>query len=278
MPVNLPTSLLRSFVAIVESGSMLSATEQVFVTQSALSLQIKRLEELVQQPLFVRDGRKLVLTASGDVLLGYARRLLALHDEALVSVKGGGFSGPVRFGTVQDFAETFLTGILARFAELHPDSLVYARVAGTAELQTLLERGQLDVLVGFSATDDPATVRTAPMRWYGSDALLDRRPLPLAVLEKPCRFREAAINALDARDIPWRIAVETPNLSTLRSAVEAGLGLTARTDLFVQGFSPLDTQALPALPQVSCIMQSSKAGAKAVDRLANLTHNVLESL
>jgi DNA-binding transcriptional LysR family regulator len=219
-----------------------------------------------------------VLTASGDVLLGYSRRLLILHDEALVSVKGGIFSGPVRFGTVQDFAETFLTGILARFSELHPDSHVYARVAGTAELQTLLECGQLDVLVGFSATDDPATVRTAPMRWYGDVALLDRRPLPLAVLEKPRRFREAAINSFDARDIPWRIAVETPNLSTRRSAVEAGLGITARTELFLKGFSPLDSQALPQLPQVACIMQRSNAGAKAVDRLASLTHNVLETL
>lgn len=278
MPVNLPTALLRSFVAIVESGSMLSATEQVFVTQSALSLQIKRLEELVQQPLFVRDGRKLVLTAAGDVLLGYARRLLSLHDEALLSVKGGGFSGPVRFGTVQDFAETFLTGILARFAELHPDSHVFARVAGTAELQTLLERGQLDVLVGFAATDHPASVRTAPMRWYGGEALLDRRPLPLAVLEKPCRFREAAINSLEAREIPWRIAVETPNLSTLRAAVEAGLGITARTDLFLKGFAPLETQALPPLPQVACIIQAGNTRAKAADRLAGLTHNVLESL
>ena len=108
--------------------------------------------------------------------------------------------------------------------------------------------------------------------------MLDRRPLPLAVLEKPCRFREAAINSLDARDIPWRIAVETPNLSTLRCAVEAGLGITARTDLFLKGFSPLDSQALPNLPQVACIMQSSGGSAKAVTRLADLTRNVLETL
>jgi len=79
MTTNLPTTMLRSFVAIVEAGSMLGAAEQVFVTQSALSLQVKRLEELVQQPLFLREGRRLSLTAAGEILLGYARRVLALR-------------------------------------------------------------------------------------------------------------------------------------------------------------------------------------------------------
>src|ERR1700710_775028 len=137
MPVNLPTTLLRSFVAIVDTGSMLNAAEQVFVTQSALSLQIKRLEELVQQPLFTREGRRLALTAAGDVLLDYARRILALHDEAVQAVNSGHFSGPVRVGMVQDFAETLLSGLLARFAALHPDSQIYGRVAGTVELLAL---------------------------------------------------------------------------------------------------------------------------------------------
>ena len=104
MTVNLPTNMLRSFVAIVETGSMLNASEQVFVTQSALSLQIKRLEELVQQHLFLREGRRLTLTSAGEVLLGYARRILALHDEAVAAITTGRFEGPVRIGMVQDFA------------------------------------------------------------------------------------------------------------------------------------------------------------------------------
>src|ERR1700709_1563617 len=156
MPVNLPTNLLRSFVAIVDTGSMLNATEQVFVTQSALSLQIRRLEEMVQQSLFTREGRRLVLTAAGAVLLDYARRVLTLHDEALAAVNAGQFTGPVRIGMVQDFADTLLAGALARFAELHPSSQIYARVAGTVELHTLLERSRLDKIVGFAAADDPA--------------------------------------------------------------------------------------------------------------------------
>jgi DNA-binding transcriptional LysR family regulator len=278
MPLNLPTNLLRSFVAIVDTGSMLSATEKVFLTQSALSLQIKRLEELVQQPLFVRDGRRLLLTGAGETLLGYARRLLHLHDEALQAVKGGRYAGQVRFGTVQDFAETFLTGILARFAELHPEAQVFARVAGTAELQELLERGQLDVMVGFAGPDDGYGVRTAPMRWYGEATLALRQPVPLAVLEKPCRFREAAVRTLESHGIAWRLAVETPNLSTLRSAVAAGLGITARTDLFLRDFQPADDAGLPALPGVACILQAGPQPAGPVRRLAELTRETLEAL
>ena len=154
MPVNLPTNLLRSFVAIVDVGSMLGAAEQVYVTQSALSLQIKRLEDMIQQPLFVREGRRLVLTAQGGLLLDYARRVLVLHDEAVTAVSSGQVAGPVRIGMVQDFAETLLSGVLAHFAELHPDAQIYVRVAGTAELLGLLDQDGLDLIVGYAAADD----------------------------------------------------------------------------------------------------------------------------
>src|ERR1700709_1052678 len=133
MPVNLPTNLLRSFVAIVETGSRLNASDRVFVTQSALSLQIKRLEELLQQPLFHRDGRRLTLTPSGELMLDAARRVLNLHDEAVVAVTAGEFVGPARIGMVQDFAELLLSGLLGQFAELHPPTPIYAAVPGTAE-------------------------------------------------------------------------------------------------------------------------------------------------
>jgi DNA-binding transcriptional LysR family regulator len=270
MAVNLPTNMLRSFVAIVDTGSMLNASEQVFVTQSALSLQIKRLEELIQQPLFLREGRRLSLTAAGELMLSYARRVLALHDEALAAISAGRFAGPVRIGMVQDFADLLLSGLLARFAELHPDAQISARVAGTAELLELVERGQLDVAIGYAAAGDPHAIRVAPTLWLGDEALTVKETLPLAVLEKPCRFREAAIAALDAEGRPWRIAVETPNLSTLRAAVAAGLGLTCRTDIFMQDLAVLPSGRLPPLPDVSCILLARDQGGEAVEHLVNL--------
>jgi DNA-binding transcriptional LysR family regulator len=278
MPVNLPTTLLRSFVAIVDTGSMLNAAEQVYVTQSALSLQIKRLEELVQQALFTREGRRLVLTPAGDVLLDYSRRVLSLHDEAIAAVSAGHFAGPVRVGMVQDFAETLLKGLLAQFSELHRDSQIFARVAGTAELLTMLERGQLDIIIGYAAADDPAAIKVAPMAWYGDPELARRDVVPLAVLETPCRFREAAIASLNAAGQPWRIAIETPNLSTLRAAVEAGLGLTCRTHLFLPETESLTDVDLPALPQVACIVAKANDLAQATARLAELAVEVVRDL
>jgi DNA-binding transcriptional LysR family regulator len=278
MPVNLPTTMLRSFVAIVDTGSMLNASEQVFVTQSALSLQIKRLEELVQQQLFLREGRRLALTAAGETLLGYARRLLSLHDEALTAISERRFSGPVRIGMVQDFADLLLTGLLARFAELHDDASIFARVAGTAELVEMLERGQLDIVIGYAAALDPDALRITPMGWFGDEALAAREVLPLAVLEKPCRFREAAIAALEAEGRRWRIAVETPNLSTLRAAVAAGLGVTCRTGLLLKDLERIEGDVLPALPEVACILLLADGRGEAARHLAGLTRDLIGEL
>lgn len=278
MPLNLPTNLLRSFVAIIDTGSMIGASEHVLLTQSALSLQVKRLEDMVQQQLFMREGRRLALTPAGETLLGYARRLLALNDETVSAVGAGHFAGPIRIGMVQDFAETMLGGILARFAELHPDSQLFARVAGTAELLALMEGGQLDIVVGYAGSDDPGAIQVAPMAWYGHEALAALPVVPLAVLEKPCRFREAAIAAFEAAGQPWRIMVETPNLSTLRAAVEAGLGVTARTRLFLGDAETLTGTSLPALPHVACIVRKSGKFDDAARRLFELAVQVVRGL
>jgi DNA-binding transcriptional LysR family regulator len=259
MTVNLPTNLLRSFVAIVDAGSMLSATGQVFVTQSALSLQIRRLEELVNQTLFKREGRRLALTPAGELLLTFARRLLDMHDEAVLAVSSQDVAGPVRVGMVQDFADTLLAGALKSFAERYPNTRVFARVAGTAELLMMLDRHQLDVAVGFDSAEVQRAIRTAPMTWYGDPDLAQQDVVPLAVLEKPCRFREAAIASLEAAGVRYRISVETPNLSTLRAAVQARLGIACRTHLFPGNLAAVPPSLLPPLPAVACIV------AKAAD-------------
>ena len=270
MAVNLPTELLRSFAAIVDSGSMLRATERVFVTQSALSLQMKRLEDIVQVQLFRRDGRRLGLTPAGTALLGYARDMLAVNDRAVAALTGDTLNGPARIGFVQDFAETLLGGVLARFAELNPDTQLQVRVGGSAELLELLASDRMDVLLCMGAEDDPAAVQTAPMQWLGAQDLAARDPVPLAVLELPCRFRDASIAALEAAGRPYRIALETPSLSALRAAVDSGLGVTCRTTLFMD--RPIDTIAarLPALPRVAYARHIRPSPPTAISRLADL--------
>ncbi|MBO9546306.1 MAG: LysR family transcriptional regulator [Caulobacter sp.] len=272
MVTNLPTELLRSFVAIVDSGSMLRATERVFVTQSALSLQMKRLEETVLTPLFHREGRRLVLTPAGQTLLPRAREILALNDRAVVALTGDALAGPARVGFVQDFAETLLSGVLARFAQLNPDTQLQVRVAGSPELLGLLEADRLDVVLCMGAADDPRAARVVPMVWHGDSSLAETEVLPIAILESPCRFRDAALAALERDGRPYRVALETPSLSALRAAVQAGLAVTCRTSLFLPERAPLTTNRLPSLPEVAYVQRTNDTPHASIAKLAQLIH------
>jgi len=267
MVVNLPTELLRSFAAIVDAGSMQRATERVYVTQSALSLQMKRLEDLVQAPLFKRDGRKLTLTPAGQSMLGHAREILAANDRAVTALSGDVLAGPARIGFVQDFAETLLSGVLAGFARLNPETQLQVRVGNSAELLELMQADEMDVLLCMSAQDDPAAVRTAPMQWLGNADLAGEKVLPLAVLERPCRFRDAALAALEQAGRPHRVVLETPSLAALRAAVNSGLGLTCRTTHFMDAAVDAD---LPALPQVAYVRHIRSDPHPTIGRLADL--------
>jgi len=279
MAVNLPTDLLRSFAAIVDSGSMLKATERVFVTQSALSLQMKRLEETVQAPLFHRDGRRLVLTPVGQTLLAYARELLAVNDRAVSAVTGDALAGPARVGLVQDFAETLLSGVLSRFAQLNPEAQLQVRVGGSQELLDLLTSDRLDTVLCMGAADDAAAICTAPTIWLGDEVLLDQEILPVAVLERPCRFRDAMLSSLDVSGRPYRIVLETPSLSVLRAAVHSGLGVTCRTELF--GARQIGCEAaatLPALPGVAYARHLRSSPHPTINRLAELIRTAVLDL
>lgn len=270
MATNLPTELLRSFVAIVDSGSMLRATERVFVTQSALSLQMKRLEETVLTPLFHRDGRRLVLTPAGQTLLPRAREILALNDSAVVALTGDVLAGPARVGLVQDFAETLLSGVLARFSQLNPDTQLQVKVGGSPELLELLSSDRLDVVLCMGSADDPAAARVAPMIWHGEEGLADQAVLPIAILEAPCRFRDAALAALQRQGRAYRVVLETPSLSALRAAVLSGLAVTCRTALFLPERQPL--VGLPALPDVAYIHKVNTSPHASISKLSKLVH------
>ena len=271
MAVNLPTELLRSFAAIVDSGSMLRATERVFVSQSALSLQMKRLEETVQTPLFHRDGRRLALTPAGQSLLTFAREILATNDRAVTALNGDALAGPARVGLVQDFAETLLSGVLARFSHRNPDALLQVRVGGSPALLEDLAADRLDVVLCIGAADDPAAIRVAPMTWVGDSQLAAQEVLPIAVLERPCRFRDAALAALDAEGRAYRVVLETPSLSVLRAAVDSGLAITCRTSIFSDRALDADTTAsLPRLPKVAYVRHTRASSHPTIDRLAEL--------
>lgn len=255
---SIDTELLRSFVAIADHGGFTRAAEAVNRTQSAVSMQMKRLEEdVLQRPLFERSGRQVRLTAEGQVLLGYARRILKLHGEVITTLRQPHMVGAVRIGTPDDYVMRFLPGILARFAQAYP--LVQVEVHCEPSGQ-LLGRKDLDLTI---VTREPGTeigqlLRQERFVWAeaaGFD-LHQQRPIPLAMFNSGCFCRAWVCNALEAAEIDYRIAYTSPSLSAIMALVGAGLAVTAQlqslipTDLRILG----EAEGLPPLPLSSIVL------------------------
>jgi len=257
-PACFDLDVLRTLVLAVDLGGFVGAARRVGRTQSAVSLQMRRLEDHAGQPLFTRAGRSFALTAAGELVLGYARRLLALNDEAVAAVRGSQLASPVRLGVLPDFAETWLPPVLARFARTHPAARLEVQVDRGLAMLDALDRGRLDLALVFDA-DRARGVRLAelPMAWiarraarWSSDA---RWGLPLVMLDAPCAFRTAALAALDRAGIRWHVAFTSQSLNGIWAAVGAGLGLTVRTRVGVpRGLEVVGRGAgLPVLPAIA---------------------------
>lgn len=230
---HLDPDLLRTFLAFADSGSLGRAASIVGRSPSAVTTQMQRLEELIGEPLFVPAGRGRVLTTTGQELAGHARRILEAHRAALLSLKGSRAEGRLTLATTQDFAEHGLAPLLRLFAETHARLRLNLRVGRSVELAQAFEGGEIDVLITMRlkpSPDEVAVIRE-PMVWLaGADGLVRRDDeLPLALLDPPCGFREAALSALDRAGRSYRIAATSQSLSGLKSAVAAGVALTLRT-------------------------------------------------
>jgi DNA-binding transcriptional LysR family regulator len=289
--------VLRTFVTGVDMGSFAKAADRLGRSTSAVSAQLKKLEDQLGMPVLRKEGRGMVTTSAGEALLGYARRLLELNDEAATAVRGAELAGSVRLGLQEDFGEHLLTEVLGRFARVHPKLRIEARVARNVALMEQMAGGRLDLVLawdsgasaGAAASLAPLAgmplapeITRLPLRWIGAsnspaplpDAV---EPLPLVMMEAPCMMRSQAIAALDAACIPWRIAFSSPSLGGVWAAVAAGLGVTVRTGLVLpRGVLALEGAALPALPVVGLRLHRAEAQLSApAQRLHDI---VLEAL
>ncbi|WP_026793127.1 LysR substrate-binding domain-containing protein [Pleomorphomonas oryzae] len=277
---NLDMDALRSFVWGIDAGSFARAADRLGRSTSAVSAQLKKLEEQAGMPLVRKSGRGLALTDGGEQLLSYARRLLALNDEAVSALRGAELEGWARLGIQEDFGETVLPRVLGRFARAHPKVRVEGRIARNAELMEKIASGQLDLALAWDDGGALADERiaAAPLCWLGSaaEAPAWRResgePLPLVVLEAPCLLRTIACEHLDRQGIPWRVAFVTPSLGGLWAATAAGLGVAVRTSLGrPASVGLLDERhyGLPSLPSLGLRLIRSDKGANPIaDHLA----------
>jgi DNA-binding transcriptional LysR family regulator len=280
--------VLRTFSTGMELGNFAKAAERLGRSTSAVSAQLKKLEEQAGTPIFRKVGRGLALTDAGETMLGYARRLLELNDEAAAAVHSVELEGWVRLGLQEDFGETLLPDVLGRFARAHPKVRIEARVVRNAELLERVTSGKLDLALAWSdgtLTAHCERIGEVPMRWIGPSEgppgwqAASGEPMPLASLEAPCLLRSAATKALDEAGISWRLAFVSPSLGGLWAATAAGLGLTIRTPIGlpakVRPLAP-GTIGLPDLPKLGLVLHRAEAEPQpAAARLAEL---VLQSV
>ena len=227
--MTLDSDLLRTFVAIADTGGFTAAADVVGRTQSAVSMQMKRLEESVGSPLFQRRGRGISLTITGETLLSRGRRVLALLDETAAAVSGDVLGGTVRIGIADEYGSAFLPGILARFAELHPSVQVTVSCGLCHELQENVASGQLDLAVEIcdSALGDGELLGHDPTVWAVSSrhAVHECDPLPLALFNPGCWWHDDAIAVLERAGRAYRVAYTSASIAGVAAAIGAGLAV-----------------------------------------------------
>jgi DNA-binding transcriptional LysR family regulator len=231
--MTLDSDLLRTFVAIADCGSFTRAGDMVGRTQSAVSMQMKRLEDSVGSPVFLRQGRGqgrgLKLTVAGETLLSKGRRILTLLDETAAALSGAALGGSVRVGIADEYGSAYLPGILARFAELHPSVQVTVTCALCTDLQDSVARGQLDLAVEVcdAALGDGELLGYEPTVWATSarHAVQDCDPLPLALFDPGCWWHDNALGVLERAGRRYRIAYTSASIAGVGAAITAGLAV-----------------------------------------------------
>ncbi len=226
---DLDPALLRAFVTIAELRSFTRAGHRLGRTQSAISLQVKRLEDRLGVQLLDRDPRQVRLTADGEALLGAARRIVRLNDELAAQAGTGGLDGEVRLGAPEDFATVHLPGVLGRFATAHPRVALNVTCDLTLHLLDALAAGDL-ALVKREPLGPDLGVRVwrEPLVWVAADAdiVAAHDVLPLVVAPAPCVYRRRAIAAVQDAGLRHRVAYTSPSLAGQHAALRAGLGVT----------------------------------------------------
>ncbi|MER9653958.1 LysR substrate-binding domain-containing protein [Mesorhizobium sp. M0152] len=280
--VTFDLDVLRSFVTGMELGSFAKAADRLGRSTSAISAQLKKLEEQAATPIFRKSGRGLALTEAGETMLGYARRLLDLNDEAAAAIHDVELEGWVRLGLQEDFGEAVLPEVLGRFARAHPRVKIEARIARSHELAERVTSGNLDIALAWhsgEALPHSRHVADVQMRWIGPAKRIETsprngEPLPLVAFEAPCLLRTVATETLDRAGLSWRMAFSSPSLGGIWAAVAAGLGLTIRTEIGlpanVSTLTP-EIAGLPALPKLALFLYSRDAEPEPVAaRLADI--------
>lgn len=284
MPRNLDMTALRSFAAVAEAGGVTRAAGFLNLTQSAVSMQLKRLEESLGLQLLDRSNRTIALTAAGEQMLGYARRILALNDEVYGRLTAQEFEGEIVLGVPHDIVYPAIPMVLQRFHAEYPRMKVQLVSSFTSRLKSMLARGDCDLIL---TTEDGCeaggeTLMNLPLVWVGAPGGVawKSRPLRLAY-EHNCIFRQGVQAALDKAGIPWEMAVESDSTRTIEASVSADLAVHTT----LEGMEPPYVERIQhggALPDLTTqqinLYVADLAHGEVADHLAELVRRAFASL
>lgn len=269
--------LLQAFILLVETGSVSETARRIGRTQPAVSLQMKRLEEILDAQLFTHANRKLVLTHDGELLLGYARTIMSLQDEVKVRLVAPKLSGHVVIGVPDLYAAYLMPPILSKFFSAFPDVIVELRTMLSSPLMAQLKAGEIDLalVTGMKAFSDGELVAQEPLVWVTGDqrSSHDGNPVPLAMLPPGNVFRDLALGSLDTVGRKWKIILISPGLNGLHAAVLSGAAVSviARSSV-IPGMRILgQDESFPSLPAVDLVLyRAGKSNNAAADALGDM--------
>jgi DNA-binding transcriptional LysR family regulator len=256
----LELDLLRTLVAIAETGNFSAAADRLGRTPSAVSMQVKKMEEMVGAALFVRDSRSVSLTRDGEALLQHGRRLLALNREMMTRFVRPDLVGEVHLGAPDDVAERFLPTMLRHFAETHPGVILNVLVDGTRRLKEMVDEQTLDLAIvtagsALKGAPEAEVIYSEPLVWaaLAGGVAVEQKPLPISLWEEGCTWRAAALEALEKDGRDYRVAYQSAHISGQRAAILADLAIApiGRSHLNNRIVEACVETALPPLPNCS---------------------------
>lgn len=257
---NLDSEVLRTFVAVAEHGNVTHAAEALHRTQSAISVQIKRMEDGLGVKLFTREPRGMSLTTSGEKLISSARPILGALDRAAADLRADPIEGKVRVGIPDDYGSELLALVLADFAQRHPSVEVSIRCGFSVGFPKAVERGELDLAV-FACDHERSggeILLEEQTVWVGSAnvALYKDDPLPVTLFDRECWWRDAAIDSLNGASISYRVAYSSESVAGIKAAIRAGLaiGVLARSTIEPTMKILGRKEGLPPLPSSNLVL------------------------
>ncbi|UXN58225.1 LysR substrate-binding domain-containing protein [Phyllobacterium zundukense] len=279
----LDSDLLRSFLAVAKAGSVSRGASRLLRTQSAVSLQVQKLEGIVGQQLFERHGRGVSLTARGEQLLPTARQVVETLDQAVIAMREAQTRGEIRLGIPEEYGDTLLPSILSGFSEVQPGARILLRCGSSVEFPAALAAGELDLALHTPENvmaQDVVVHREAAV-WAGS-AFHDvekRRPLPVALFDKACWWRERCLNLLQKTGLNYEIICTSESVAGVRAAISAGIavGVLPQCSL-TDRLRRLSGAELPHLGETALVLsRSSGAVAKLADSLIAIITTTLRA-